>query len=109
MKTLKIKELYRIAFENIDKGKTYKEMSDKTGIPIELLKIEHIKQSKERKDYQKNIKIYTLNLIKKHGVKVLVVENINKLTLDIPYNFRSAVKHLVYNLKKEVGELNALS
>lgn len=108
MYTKKIKRLYQIAFKGIDKGQTYKEMSDKTGIPVELLRVEHIRQSKEQSDYCQNIQNYTQELIKKHGVKILMVENVNKLTLEIPYRFRSAVKHLIYNLKKQ-GELNALS
>ena len=86
-------------------------MSNETGIPEELLRLEHIKHTKESADYEQQIQIYAAGLIRKHGSKVLIIENINKIIQFIPYRFRSAVKHFIYKLKQqsEQKELDALS
>ena len=97
-----LNSLYKEAFQNIDKGQTYEDISKRTGIPIRLLKLNHIKQFRQSEDYKEQIQVYTLNLIEQYGPQILFIENINKLIQTIPYKFRSAVKHLIYNLKKEI-------
>ena len=86
-------------------GKSYEQMSNFTGIPVQLLQIEHIRKSRESKDYEEQIQFYAVRLIKKHGTQILLIDNINRLTRFIPFRFRSAVKHLIHNLKKQEREI----
>ena len=102
MQSENIKGLYQKAFQGIDDGRTYEQMSDITGIPTQLIQIEHIRTCRESEDYLKELRSHTLRFIKKHGYHVLTIENINKLEKTIPYRFRFTVKHLIHNIKKQL-------
>ena len=103
----KLNRIYKRAFRSIDRGKSYDQISQKTGIPVDLLRIEHINFSKQNKNYDQQIQKYSFELINRYGLQSLSIKNIDQLIKNIPYRFRFAVKHLIYNLKKD--GLNALS
>ena len=106
-----LNHLYKKAFQGIDEGFSYEQMSEFTGIPVELLKSEHIRESRQSKNYPEQIQNYTFDLIKEHGIQILHSKNINEIILPVPYRFRAAVKHFLFNLKKQAWKrgLDALS
>ena len=106
-----LQNLYQKAFRGIRQGSSYEKESILTGIPVELLRLEHIRDSRESEDYQQKIQKYALQLIETHGSRILSSDQINNLTKNVPYRFRSAVKHLICNVRKQMNgrKVNALS
>lgn len=107
METETLKNLYQKAFNGVEDGFSYEQMSKFTGIPEQLLRLQHIRKCRQDENYEKQIKFYTLKLIKNYGMKILSTKKINNLSQIVPYRFRSSVKHLIYNLKERKS--NALS
>ena len=94
--SVNLSKMYEKAFSKIDEGATYEEMSEETGIPVELLCIQHIRVSRQDSKYEEMIGKYALQLISKYGC-LAFFQKVTTLTEEVPFKFRAAVAHLVYN------------